>query len=102
MTFRVELSDSALQDAEQLYEWVTEAAPLRGPLWFNRLIAAIESLTTFPERCAHATENDRFPFETRQLLFGRKPNVYGVVFTIDGDTVYVLCIRGPRQRLLQP
>jgi hypothetical protein len=81
---------------------VTEAAPVRGPLWFNRLLAAIESLQTMPQRCAYATENNQFPFEVRQLLFGRKPNVYRVVFTIEGNVVYVLRIRGPRQKPLEP
>ena len=98
MAFRVELSREALENAERLYEWVTEAAPLHGPLWFNRLLAAIQSLQTFPRRCAYATENERFPFETRHLLFGRKPNVHRVVFTIEGDVVYVLRIRGPRRQ----
>lgn len=102
MAFRVELSEEALRDAERLYEWVTEAAPFRGPLWFDRLLAAIESLQTFPHRCAYATENDQFPFEVRQLLFGRKPNVYRVVFTTQGEVVYVLRIRAPRQNLLKP
>lgn len=100
MAFRVELSSEALKNAERLYERVTAAAPLKGPLWFNRLLAAIQSLQTFPQRCACATENKRFPFETRQLLFGRKPNVYRVVFTIEGDVVYILRIRGPRQQTL--
>ena len=100
MAFRVELSQEALGNAEGLYEWVTAVAPLNGPLWFNRLLAAIQSLQTFPQRCAYATENERFPFETRHLLFGRKPNVYRVIFTIEGDLVYVLRIRGPRQKTL--
>ena len=102
MAFRVELSNEALTDAEGLYEWLTEAAPVRGPLWFSRLMAAIQSLQTFPQRCAYATENERFPFEVRQLLFGRKPNVYRVLFTIEGNTVFVLRIRGPRQALMKP
>jgi hypothetical protein len=52
-------------------------------------MAAIESLQTFPQRCAYSTENDRFPFEVRQLLFGRKPNVYRVVFRIEGEGVHM-------------
>ena len=70
MAFRVELSNEAFTDAEWLYDWLTEAVPVRGALWFSRLMAAIQSLQTFPQRCAYATENERFPFEVRQLLFG--------------------------------
>ena len=98
MTFRVELSQEALADAERIYEWVTEAAPLRGALWFNRLLAAIKSLQTLPQRCAHAPESNRLSFEVRHLLFGRKPHVYRVIFTIESNVVYVLRIRGPRQQ----
>ena len=53
-------------------------------------MAAIQSLQTFPQRCAYATENERFPFEVRQLLFGRKPNVYRVLFTIE-DVLFSCC-----------
>jgi plasmid stabilization system protein ParE len=102
MAFRVRLLASAQADAAQIYERVTAAAPVHGPLWYNRLITAIESLREFPRRCGHAPEDARFPSEIRHLLFGRKPNVYRVLFTIDGDTVYVLRIRGPRQQWLKP
>lgn len=34
-----------------------------------------------------------FRFEVRHLLYGRKPNVYRILFTIEGDTVHVLHIR---------
>jgi hypothetical protein len=64
-------------------------------------MAAIQGLQTFPQRCAYATENERFPFEVRQLLFGRKPNVYRVLFTIEGDTVFLLRIRGPRREAIE-
>jgi hypothetical protein len=43
-----------------------------------------------------------FPFEVRRLLYGRKPHAYGVLFTIEGDTVSVLHIRhGRRQPIVQ-
>lgn len=102
MAFRVELSAEAVADAERLYEWVSTAAPYRGPLWFNRLMRAIKGLQTFPERCPHAPENRHFAIEIRQLLFGRKPHVYRVIFTIKDDVVHVLRIRRPRQELLAP
>ena len=90
----------ALLDAAALYERITEAAPMRGPIWYNRLITTIESLEHSPRRCALAPENDRVSLEVRHLLFGRKPQVYRVLFTIVGDTVFILRIRGPRQQPL--
>jgi hypothetical protein len=43
-----------------------------------------------------------FPFDVRQLLYGRKPNVYRVLFTIEDDIVTILHIRRPRQQQLRP
>ncbi|MGH9628748.1 MAG: type II toxin-antitoxin system RelE/ParE family toxin [Bryobacteraceae bacterium] len=102
MAFRVKLTEPAKTDAEALYERLIEAAPLHGPKWYNGLIAAIETLQHLPGRCPHAPENGRFPVEIRHLLYGRKPYVYRVLFTIQGDTVHVLRIRGPRQKRLEP
>jgi hypothetical protein len=42
------------------------------------------------QRCALAPENARFPFEVRHLLYGRKPHIYRIIFTVEGDTVSVL------------
>jgi len=61
---------------------------------------AIASLSSLPERCPLAPENARFPFEVRQLLYGRKPHVYRILFTIEGDAVKILHIRHARRRPL--
>jgi hypothetical protein len=34
------------------------------------------------------------------MLYGRKPHVYRILFTIDKDTLYVLHIRDGRRRRL--
>ena len=100
MTFRVRFLAAAQADAAELYERITEAAPIHGPIWYKRLITAIESLQQSPRRCAFAPENDRVSVEVRRLLFGRKPHVYRVLFTIEAETVFILRIRGPRQQIL--
>jgi hypothetical protein len=43
-------------------------------------------------------ENADFPFEVRHLLYGRKPHVYRILFTIKGDTVSILHIRHGRRQ----
>lgn len=59
---------------------------------------AIASLNTFPERCPLAPESGSFPFEVRQLLYGHKPHVYRILFTIDEQVVKILHIRHARRR----
>ena len=69
-----------------------------GLRWFEGLEKAIASLATFPQRCPLAPENAEFPFEVRHLLYERKPYVYRILFTIDGDTVFVQQIRPGRRQ----
>lgn len=101
MAFRVKQTDRAKLDLEIMLErLIAEGAGETGIRWMERLEAAIESLSELPQRCALAPENATFPFEVRQLLYGRKPNAYRVLFTISGDMVIVLHIRHGRQEPL--
>jgi len=101
MAFRVETSAQAESDAGAILEWLlSQHAGEAGIRWFLVLDDAISSLATFPERCPLAPETVRFPFEVRQLLYGRKPHVYRILFTIQGDTVNVLHIRHGRRKPL--
>jgi plasmid stabilization system protein ParE len=96
MAFRVEVSAQAETDADSILEWLlAHHAGDRHPL-----DDAIASLATFPERCPVAPESVRFPFEVRQLLYGRKLHVYQILFTIEGGTVNVLHIRQGRRKPL--
>ncbi len=64
---------------------------------------ALRSHATFPHRCPLAPENSGSPIPIRQLLYGRKPHVYRILFMIEGDTVQVLHIRhGRREQLPEP
>jgi plasmid stabilization system protein ParE len=103
MAFRVETTAAAERDGEAILDWLlSEHAGDTGLRWFAALHDAIASLAELPRRCPLAPENDVLPFEVRQLLHGRKPNVYRILFTIEDQTVYVLHIRhGRRQPLKQ-
>jgi plasmid stabilization system protein ParE len=99
MAFRVEPTSRAQQDLEDILEWLLEqGAGEAGLRWFFKLEESIESLSEFPHRNPLAPESRNFPFEVRQLLHGRKPHHYRVLYTIDGDTVAVLHIRHGRRR----
>ncbi|MGH2410959.1 MAG: type II toxin-antitoxin system RelE/ParE family toxin [Chloroflexota bacterium] len=99
MAFRVETSAAAEADAEEVLAWLlSQDAGDTGLRWFLALENAIASLATFPERCPLAPENASFPFEVRHLLYGRKPHVYRILFTIEGDTVHALHLRHGRRK----
>ena len=101
MTFRVETTAEAEQDADAIFEWLlAQHAGDTGIRWFTALEDAVASLAKFPERCPLAPENAIFPFPVRHLLYGHLPHVYRILFTIEGNTVYILHIRhGYRQPL---
>ena len=99
MAFRVEISLQAERDAEQILEWLlSQKSGQAGIHWFLALDDAFASLSEFPERCPIAPESARFPFEVRQLFYGRKPHIYRILFTISSDAVTVLHIRHGRRK----
>ena len=101
MAFRVEPTAQTQQDLDDILEWLLEqGAGEAGLRWFFKLEEAIASLSELPHRCPLAPEDKEFPFEVRQLVHGRKPHQYRVLFTIDGDTVVILHIRYGRRRHL--
>jgi plasmid stabilization system protein ParE len=102
MAFRVEITEDAENEARAILEWlISRHAGETGLRWFQGLEEAIASLSELPQRCPVAAENSWFPFEVRHLLYGRKPNVYRVLFTIQGETVYFLHIRHGRRQPLK-
>lgn len=99
MTFRVETTAQAENDADAILEWLlSQHSGETGERWFQALENAIASLEEFPKRCGLAPESRVFPFEVRQLLYGHKPHTYRILFTIQHRTVYVLHIRHGRRQ----
>jgi plasmid stabilization system protein ParE len=95
VAYQVALADSAKADANQIYDWVIERAPVRGPEWFEELIDCLYSLENLPHRCPLAREAEAAKREIRCLLFGKRRNVYRILYEVDEarKTVWVLHIR---------
>jgi len=103
MKYRVLVQPRAAAEIEEAYLWIAERAPESAVNWFNGLYSVIATLETFPERCPYAPENDFFPQEIRQLVYGKRIGRYRILFTIDRDNVYILNVRhGARKRLEGP
>lgn len=77
--FAVELTDRADLDVERIYLWQSRRSPEAAHRWHVGFLAALDTLTSMPERCAEARESIAFPDVTvRQLLFGR----YRILFHV--------------------
>lgn len=91
--YRLIIQPPALDDLDEAYQWIREQAPEAAVRWFNGFVEALNTLTTFPDRCGRAPENDAVEAEVSQLLYGRRSGVYRALFTITGQDVRVLHIR---------
>jgi len=100
IVYRVALADSAKADAEKIYRYVVDAAPLQGAEWFEELMDALHSLDRLPHRCPLAREARKARREIRCLLFGKRRNVYRILFEVDAAqrAVWILHIRHGARR----
>ena len=101
MKYRVLLQPPAERDLEDTYLWAAKHAPETAARWFLRFREALEALSCNPERCGLAPEHRRVNRQLRQLLYGRKPNVFRAIFLVDGEIVRILRIRHASRRFLK-
>lgn len=107
MTYRVDISQPALSDAENAFLWIGTESPEKAVSWFQGLLEAVFSLEKFPKRCPLAPESRAFIVEVRQLLYGMRRQRYRILFgiSIDPDTgenvVLIYRIRHGAQRHLE-
>jgi len=95
MTYRIIIEPTAERETRSAVRWKTEhASPSVASRWYNGLLKKIGTLHHHPYRCPLAGENDRFPEEIRELLYGRhKQHKHRIIFTIRDDAVHVLYVR---------
>ena len=97
-THKVIIHRHAKADLEQYDRFVWKNGSDQASAWYERFVDQQKSLDRTPERCPIARESKRVFFEVRELPFGRRPNVFRVLFTIDGDAVRILRIVRAQRR----
>lgn len=102
MAYVVRFTREALREIDQALAWLSERSPQAAARWNHRLLAAIDSLETNPERCPEAPEAEWYGEGLRQLLHGKRRSAYRVLFAIRGDEVVILRVRHSAQDLLGP
>ncbi|ARJ67519.1 hypothetical protein WV31_18575 [Magnetospirillum sp. ME-1] len=85
------MSARAIRDLRQLYEAIAASHLPAAAIWFNGLEAKLANLARLPRRGGAVPEDGRL----RQLLYGRRPHVYRIIYEINEDSriVSVLHIR---------
>lgn len=102
MTFRVIIQPQAGADIRAAYVYLLTQSPDAAKRWYFGIKAQIESLAQMPLRCPTAPEAETLNFPLRQLLHGKHPNYYRIVFRVleDAEEVHILAVRhGARKTL---
>jgi plasmid stabilization system protein ParE len=92
MKYQVYITDGANEEISSTYHYIAQRAPLAAKRWKKGIRAAIRSLATHPERFGLAHESASFPYQVRQMLYGRKRN-HRVLYTIRDELVVILAVR---------
>ena len=91
MAYRVELTERAIRDLRRLFRGIDAENSVQARAWFNGLERRILSLDQNPARGAVTSEDAGL----RQLLYGRRRNVYRIIYNIDerNSVVTIIHIR---------
>ena len=70
MTYRVVITDAALEDVGRYLDYLIEQAMTLAPArrWWNKAVAAVDSLEQMPHRCPKPPENDQRDYTIRALV----------------------------------
>jgi plasmid stabilization system protein ParE len=100
MAYEIRLARRAIADLRAIYKYIEAESSDAASLWFRGLESAIFSLETRPSRSPIAQERK----DLRHLLYGSKPHIYRILYTIDerARIVYVVQIRHGARRPLRP
>lgn len=94
MKYQVRLTEKAEGDIDSVLQWFRDqSAEGAGAKWVARLLAAMDTLESSPERCGLAAESADIGVEVRELLVGKHRTKYRVLFQIRERTVHVLRVR---------
>ena len=90
MRYVLNILPRATRDIRRAMSWITQhISPLSAARWHTRIIQAVSSLESKPDRCPEADEAASVGINLRCLISGRRPHVYRILFSIDGIEVTV-------------
>jgi plasmid stabilization system protein ParE len=98
--FQVIITPSDKADIFEINTWFLENYPDLAEKWLWGISKAVTSLSKFPERCPISPESEAFDIVVRQLIHGKKPYTYRILFSIQEEKVYILRVRSTRQQRL--
>ena len=101
--YRVVFTARARADAVKQFHFLAERSPAAAARWYTGLEKAIAKLAKMPERHPIAQdESEQVGITLRQMLYGRRPNVYRILYSVEGDTIVLHCVRHSARGPIEP
>ena len=102
-SFRVTLYEEAERNVAAIHKWIAERSVDGATRWYAAFDAKLDALGRDAERFPVALESEEFDKVIRNATFHtRAGGTYRLLFTIVGDEVIVLFVRGPGQDWVTP
>ena len=103
MTFKLRILPRAEHDIQCIFEYIAGRTPEGSQRWWKAFQEAALRAQSHPVQYPFAPENSLSPYELRQFPFKtHRGRSYRAVFTIVGDELRLLRVRGPGQAPLSP
>ena len=85
------------------FHFLADRSPAAAARWYTGLEKAIAKLDKMPERHPIAQEEtEQLGITLRQMLYGRRPGVFRILFSVEGDTVTLHYVRHTAQGPIEP
>jgi plasmid stabilization system protein ParE len=103
LTYRVVFTARARADAIGQFRYLADRSPAAAARWYAGLEKALARLSERPRIHPVAEEeSEQLGITLRQMLHGRRPGVFRILFTIEGDTVTLHYIRHAARGPIEP
>ncbi len=103
MSHRVVVLRRAEEELTAIALWLADHSRDGAVKWLDAFERAKDSLAADPYGGETAPESEFVEAEVRQILFKtRSGNRYRALYTIEGNDVRILHVRGPGQTILRP
>jgi plasmid stabilization system protein ParE len=92
----------ALRAVKDAVAWKSKYSALAAARWHAALLKKVQTLEDNPEQWPLAAEAALLGIELREMLFGKRRNVYRILFTVSANRVTVHHVRHAAQDWLTP
>lgn len=101
MTYELLLLPRAETEVARIIRYVAARSPQGAIAWCERWEEVLNELGINPLIHGIAPESTEYETDVRQILFKtRRGRTYRVLFTVVGNGVYIISVRGPGQSLI--